>query len=179
MPDVSLRPVPKTEKEPFTEHFQAYLRGLAEFTGARPNRRGLFEYYEYDLYWTDEERMPFFIEWAGQRAGLLLLRRLPEDGSPDGGSLQLAEIYVLPSFRRRGVGRQVMRLAARMAEADGSPLTWSAYMSNGPANALYGSILDEFKAKNEGWTVERTHGIDRSGLARFYYQVAPVGAVQR
>jgi len=179
VPEVSLRPVPESEKESFTEHFQDYLCGLSELTGARPNRRGLFEYYEYDLYWTDEDRMPFFIECAGRRAGLLLLRRLPEDGAPDGGSLQMAEIYVFPSFRRRGVGKQVMRLAARMAEANGSPLTWSAYMSNGPANALYGSILDEFKAKNTSWMVERTHGIDRSGLARFYYQMARVGAVQR
>ncbi|MFW6158702.1 MAG: hypothetical protein ACOC8E_05030, partial [Planctomycetota bacterium] len=65
----------RTDDEPaFTHRFQDYLAELAQFSGSRPNRRGLYEYRHYERYWRDERRHPFFIEADGRRAGLLLLR---------------------------------------------------------------------------------------------------------
>ncbi|MFO7900985.1 MAG: GNAT family N-acetyltransferase [Planctomycetota bacterium] len=172
----NVRLVPaRTDDEPaFTDRFQDYLAELAQFTGSRPNRRGLYEYHGYERYWHDRRRHPFFIEAAGRRAGLLLLRELPARESDHAArSLQVAEICVFRPHRRRGVARATIRLAAAMAERNGLPLTWSAYMSNAPAVALYESVLDEFRSQPRPWTVERRRGIDRSGLARYYYRMDP------
>ncbi len=174
MPEVTISPVAPSDKGVFAQHFQDYLGELARLNGAKPNRRGLYEYGNFDLYWEDNARKPFFVEESGQRVGLLLLRELTEgDFSNDGPSLQVAEIYVFGPHRRRGIGAAIMRAAAQMAEQLGLPLTWSAYMNNYAANALYASILREFASKNRAWATSRTSGIDTSGLARFYYRMTP------
>ncbi|MFH1732290.1 MAG: GNAT family N-acetyltransferase [Planctomycetota bacterium] len=174
MPEVRLRQAAESDKAIFSGHFQDYLAELAEFSRARPDRRGVFHYDQFDLYWRERRRMPFFIESDGETAGLLLLRELDETESAAGrGSLQVAEIYVFKGHRRRAIARETMRLAARMAVERDLPLTWSAYINNGPANALYRLVLDEFGAKDGAWRTRRTRGIDRGGLARFYYSMAP------
>lgn len=179
MPEVLLRPAGVEEKDSFTRHFQDYLKELSHLNGAVPNRHGVFEYGLYDLYWRDERFMPFFIECDGQRAGLLLLRELPGHESPGRPeSLQVTEICVFKAHRRRTIGKQAMRLVAKMAEERGKPLTWSAYINNRPANDLYRSVFDEFGAKDGAWITERTRGIDPSGLARFYYRMVPAGAAE-
>jgi len=177
MASVTLASATRAEKDLFATRFQDYLHELSKMNGARSNRNGLYEYSLLPLYWQDQSFMPFFVEMDGRRAGLLLVRELPAHESHDGRpSLQVAEIYVFAADRRRGVGKAVMRLVAGMASERGLPLTWSAYMSNRPANALYLSILDEYGHKAPAWLTQRTRGVDRSGLARFYYTMAPPGA---
>jgi len=173
MSEVILRHVPLAQKTLFAQHFQDYLAELSLMSGNRPNSAGVFEYGLFDLYWRDPHFMPFFIEWNGQRAGLLMLRELRNIlVFGDEESLQLAEICVFRPFRRRSIASAALRLAAQEAEQLGLPLTWSAYMNNDPANAVYSATLDEFRAK-EGWTVEQSRGIDQSGLARHYYRMTP------
>ncbi len=174
MPGVDFRRVPVSEKDVFTQYFQTYLAELAQLNGVRPGRHGLYEYGLYDLYWLDERFVPFFVERDRLRVGLLLLREVGADESPDGQpSLQVAEISVFRPHRMRGIGREAIRFAAKAAEDRGMPLTWSAYMNNDPANALYESILKEFAAKNGAWSAVRSRGVDVSGLARFYYRMTP------
>ncbi len=176
MPEITVRPVPRSEKHIFLDYFQAYLAELAAYSGARPARDGLFHYDMLDHYWLDERRMPFFIESADDIAGLLLLRALGAEESPvRRPSLQVAEIYVFGGYRRQAVGRDAMRFAARMAAERSLPLTWSAYENNAPANALYRAVLDEFGAMPEEWSVEQTRGADHTGLKRFYYRLVPAG----
>jgi predicted acetyltransferase len=176
---VLLRRVPRAEKSQFERHFQEYLRELAQWNGAHPNRHGHFEYAHFGAYWHEPRRMPFFVEVDGSSAGLLLLRELPRDESPDRqNSLQVAEICVFPDHRRRGVGRQTMRAAARMAQDRALPLTWSAYMNNDAANALYVAVLHEFAARGGAWVAKRTRGIDYCGIARFYYSMEPLAAME-
>jgi predicted acetyltransferase len=175
MSEIVLQPVSEADKPSFVLYFQDYLAELAAFNGIQPDSRGRFDYDQFDLYWGDSKRMPFFVRYGGQLAGLLLLRELRPADSPLGRStLQVAEIYVFRTHRRRGIGREVMRQAARIAESRGLPLTWSAYMNNGPANALYLSVLRELTAPPGRWTGRCERGIDRSGLARFFYHLVPV-----
>ena len=179
MSDVTLTPATDGQRAEFDARFQDYLEELSALNGARRNRHGRFEYVYYDRYWWEPGRTPFYAEADGRRAGLLLLRELPPEESPDGEtSLQVAEIFVFRPHRRRRVAAEAMRSAAAMAEKQRMPLTWSAYMNNGPAVALYRSILREFGALDGKWTTERTRGIDHTGLARFYYRMTPVAAMQ-
>jgi predicted acetyltransferase len=179
MSDITLRPAPEALRHVFDACFQDYLRELSALNGARPNRHGRFEYFHYDRYWREPARMPFFIHRDNQPAGLLMLRELSQKEAHDGEpSLQVAELYVFRSHRRRGVAWEAMRIAARMAAALRLPLTWSAYMKNDSAVALYDKILAEFGENGAGWMAGFTRGIDGSGLARFYYKMTPVGAAQ-
>jgi len=173
MAPVALRPVPEAERAEFERHFQKYLCELSVLNGVRPNRRGIFEYGLLDIYWIDAHFMPFFIQCDGQMAGLLLLRELTaRESALRQRSLQVAEITVFAEFRRRGLARETMRSAAAMAKRLRLPLTWSAYMNNKPAATLSAALLEEFHATGE-WQTERTSGIDRTGLARFYYKMTP------
>jgi predicted acetyltransferase len=176
MPDVTLRPVPRSEKPVFSAHFQEYLAELALFSGSRPDRQGVFHYDLFDHYWLDDRRTPFFIEIEGETAGFLLLRELAGDKSSiQRASLQVAEVCVFRPHRRRAVASEVMRLAAQMAVERGLALTWSAYANNKPARELYQSILDEFASREEAWLTEETQGVDAGGLARLYYRMTPPG----
>ncbi len=171
---VELVPADRDDMPEFTDRFQDYLAELARFNGAQPNRRGRYEYQYFNLYWRDPARQPYFIHADGRRAGLVLLRELPAGtGSYDSPSLQLAELYVFPPHRRRGVARAAVRLAAGIAERNRLPLTWSAYMNNAAAVALYQAVLREFSELDRPWTVDRRRGIGRSGLARYYYKMTP------
>ena len=177
MPDVKLREVLRSEKELFFVQFQEYLAELSLYSGARPDGAGVFHYDWLDHYWLEERRMPFFIDAEGEAAGLLLLRELADGESAlRRASLQLAEIFVFRTHRRRAIASEVMRLAAQMAEGRGLPLTWSAYANNNPANGLYRATLEEFGSKEEAWLTGRTQGVDWGGLARFYYQMTPPNA---
>ena len=174
MPSVTLRPVPEHERAEFEKHFQKYLRELSLLNGTRPNRHGVFEYGLLDFYWLDAHFMPFVIQCDGAVAGLLLLRELSvRESAIKQRSLQVAEITVFDEFRRRGIAREAMHSAARMARRLGLPLTWSAYMNNKPAATLYSALLEEFHETGE-WHTERTSGIDQMGLARYYYKMTPV-----
>lgn len=174
MPDVKLREVPQSEKALFCAHFQEYLTELSLYSGARPGGDGTFHYDWLDHYWLEGRRMPFFVEVDGETAGLLLLRELADGESVLGSaSLQLAEIYIFRTRRRRAIASEVMRFAAQMAEKRGLPLTWSAYANNNPANGLYRAILDEFRTKEKPWRTERMQDVDSVGLTRFYYQMTP------
>ncbi len=181
MSEVTIRRVLESERDIFKAYFQEYLCELASLNDVRPNEEGVFEYGLLERYWVDERYKAFFIGCAEGReeelAGLVLLRELSKDESSCGReTLQVAEVCVFKAYRRRGIGRAVIRLAAQMALARRMPLTWSAYMNNRPANALYRSILREFRGKGGLWIAESATGIDQSGLARFYYRMTPVGA---
>ncbi len=171
---VELVPADRDDMPEFTDRFQDYLAELARFNGARPNRHGRYEYQGFKLYWQDTTRQPYFIRVDGRRAGLVLLRELSRGiEAREGPSIQLAEFYVFPLYRRLGVARAAVRLAAGIAERNGLPLTWSAYMNNPPAVALYQAVLREFSELDRPWTVERRRGIGMSGLARYYYKMTP------
>jgi predicted acetyltransferase len=87
---------------------QFYLYEITAFDGAGPNRHGLFEYRYLDHYWTEDGRaagrVPFLIQVGDDVAGFALKHRWSViSRSPDASTV--AEFFVLPSWRRQGVGR--------------------------------------------------------------------------
>jgi len=174
---VRLRPVPRSEKNAFADHFQDYLHELSRWSHMRRDRQGRYPYAHFDLYWKDQRREAFFIDDAGETAGLLLLRELSSDESRFGRpALNVAEICVFPSHRRRSVARQTMRLVAEMARRRRMSVTWSAYMDNDAAAALYEAVLAEFRSLGGAWRTRRARGLDAAGLRRFFYEMIPLEA---
>ncbi|MDX8402724.1 MAG: ribosomal protein S18-alanine N-acetyltransferase [Mariprofundaceae bacterium] len=85
----------------------------------------------------------------GRLAGYLLARRVP-------GAMHLMQLVVAPEWRRRGVGRGLMRRLMEAAGTDAVELEVRA--SNAPAIALYASL-----------------GFARDGIRPRYYRNGPGG----
>jgi predicted acetyltransferase len=84
-----LRRVDPDERDSLRELLAAYL---LEFDGQTT------PYRYFDEYWSDPQRLPFFIEVDGKIAGFCLVRRRGLDWT-------LAEFTVIPESRRNGIGR--------------------------------------------------------------------------
>ena len=98
---VSLRPVAAGEKPEFREMLSAYL---IEDAAQDEHEEGFdpLDFPNFDKYWQDDHRSPWWILDGDAPAGLALVARFSWSKLPvDQG---LIEYYVAPSHRRRGVG---------------------------------------------------------------------------
>ncbi len=105
---VRLDPVPMADKAALKAFLDPYLIAHADL--ADPERRygdpTVFEYF--DLYWIEPERTPYWVIADGQPAGFVLINTWSPSGL--GTDRAIAEFYIRPELRRRGLG-----LAAALA----------------------------------------------------------------
>jgi predicted acetyltransferase len=101
--DVRLVAVGIERKEVVRRLLELNAYDFSRFTQADVDHDGAFGYRLLDDYWTDPARHPFVIEAAGRIAGLVLVR----SGVPS----RIAELLVLPRFRRAGIGTSAARQA--------------------------------------------------------------------
>jgi predicted acetyltransferase len=76
---------------------QPYLDELSRFPDDEPDYKdaeGVYHYRYLDAYWQEETRFPYLFFDGDRLAGFALVRM-------DGDHWEMAEIYVLPEFRRR------------------------------------------------------------------------------
>jgi predicted acetyltransferase len=107
---------------------------IASLVGAYLRELGLAEPYPYfDLYWQEAGRFPFLLSVSEAVAGFALVRRA--EGQRE---FELAEFYVSPPLRRRGLGRTAAQ--ALFAQLGGA---WRvrAEATNGAACAFWRSVL--------------------------------------
>lgn len=107
--EVKLRRVPPEEKSLLFDMMQVYIAEFSRFEPVEPDENGVYPYDAFDAYWRDPARIPFFITVDGQNAGLILVNRnhyvhLWRE------SRSIAEFFVLPAYRRMGVGCAAARL---------------------------------------------------------------------
>jgi predicted acetyltransferase len=98
--DTRIRRVAEDERDGLRELLTAYL---VEFDGQTT------PYQYFDDYWSDPERVPFFIEADGQIVGFCLIRLRALEWT-------IAEFTVVSERRRNGIGR----LAIEAVRADAS-----------------------------------------------------------
>ncbi len=85
---------------------ELYQYDLSEYNGCDVNDQGVFDYRYLDHYWTEPGRYPYLIRYAGELAGLALIRNVDYEG---GQYLQMAEFFVMRRYRRQGIGSKVAR----------------------------------------------------------------------
>ena len=81
-----------------------YLHDLSEFAkDLKINEDGLFEYEGIDLYFEDEELMPFFICSENEVVGFVLVN----SGKFIGPNIDYSihELFILKGFRKKGIAR--------------------------------------------------------------------------
>ena len=104
MDDIRIELVPANKRSAFEGFFQDYLREHARFTGKKPSD-GVYPYPWLDLYWSEPDtRWPFWAKRSGDLAALALVRFDETDAR-----YELADFYVLPAFRKMGVGAYTAR----------------------------------------------------------------------
>jgi predicted acetyltransferase len=91
------------------------------------------EYPHLSLYWQDRDRLPYLIRVDARDAGFALVRE-----HADLGFHEMAEFYIRPVYRRRGVGRE----AARMLFARHRGW-WHLQVldDNAPARAFWSAVI--------------------------------------
>lgn len=107
-PGVRLDPVPMADKAALKASLEPYLIAHADL--ADPERKfGDPTAYEYfDLYWIEPDRTPYWVIADGRPTGFVLVNTWSPSGQ--GCDRAIAEFYIRPELRRRGLG-----LAAALA----------------------------------------------------------------
>jgi predicted acetyltransferase len=99
-----LRKVPYEEKEILLNLLEKYNYEFSQYEPDDVNELGLYGYKYFDLYWTEENRHPFFILVDGRLAGFVLVNTNHlADG--DLANHSISEFFVMYKYRRMGVGR--------------------------------------------------------------------------
>lgn len=134
--EVSISPIPITERMVLANLMQLYCYDLSEFNDDVINESGLFAEYPYfDAYWTESERFPFFIRLSLQRVGFALVRELAVN------QYAIAEFFVARKYRRLGVGKQAaLQLFQRF------PAEWhiAQQAANIPSQQFWRTVIAEY-----------------------------------
>jgi predicted acetyltransferase len=102
---VSLSPATREEKVALDNLMQLYKYDWSELAALDVGDDGRYEDYPLDDYWTDEGRHPFLLRVGGKLAGFALVAaRSRLTGAA--GVFDMAELFVMRRYRRRGIGRQ-------------------------------------------------------------------------
>jgi len=128
---VTLQPAMPDTDRLLRELLELYVEELSGIFSVEGGADGRFGYDKLPLYWTDPDAHHAFLILADSHvAGFVLATR----GSPAGDmatDLDVAEFFVLPAYRRSGVGRRAAialwdqlpgRWVVRVSEANGAGL---------------------------------------------------------
>jgi len=83
--------------------FDDYLRELASHRDVAVGATDARSHPYLPLYWAEPGRHPFFIVDEGRRSGFAMVREVPSEAV-----VQMAEFFLAPGVRRRGLGRQAV-----------------------------------------------------------------------
>lgn len=133
-PQTRLRAASVATKSRLWALLQRCLQELAALTSEplSQDTQGQAAYPYFDRYWQEPDRHPFGVWFGSSLAGLCLLRDIGV------GRWQVAEFWVEPGFRRRGIGTSAVHLAAAWCAGQGGRvLEARVHPRNGPALAFW------------------------------------------
>jgi predicted acetyltransferase len=106
---LNINPAKASERDVVENLLQYYLHDFSEFTRVAMNAHGRFEYPYLAHYWRDPHRWPLLIRQNNYIVGLALVRQDsdPVDGQP---YREMAEFFILRSYRRLGLGCAAARM---------------------------------------------------------------------
>ncbi len=107
-------PVPRSERPLLRRLLTDYLEEFALLEGVPPrrDREGHVPYRYFDDYWRESGRVPFAVRLGQQMIGFCFLRDLDT-------RWQIAEFYIAPAYRRKGIGGRAVSLVKEYCRSDG------------------------------------------------------------
>lgn len=95
-----------TEKEALRILLTAYLSELRQYNTNPIAEKTPIDYPYFDQYWLEEKRIPLLFKQAGENIGFALLNDFVLC-PPFDATISMAEFYILPAFRKKGIGLMV------------------------------------------------------------------------
>ena len=139
---------------------ELYAYDFSEFHEVALRPDGRFGYKDLPLYWREVNRHPFLIKVDGILAGFVLVK----SGSEFSGNAavwDMAEFFIVRSYRRRGVGTEVAHHVWRKFPGD-----WEVRVMQ--ANRRARPFWEHAIASFTGQTV-RSVGVERNGKGWFLF----------
>ncbi|MBW7477334.1 GNAT family N-acetyltransferase [Paenibacillus oenotherae] len=102
---ITIHEVEYDKKPALKNLLELYRYDFTEFDPDDVNEDGLYDdYMNFDYYWTEEGRYPFFIRVDGKLAGFALVREI---GTSEHNQTiySVAEFFVMKKYRQLGVGQ--------------------------------------------------------------------------
>lgn len=136
--EVSLKEIRVESRHVLENMFPYYIYDMSEYMGWAPNENGLFTYNSsnFDIYWEQNDHVPYFIYFGEELSGFVLVRKYPANDSV----YDIAQFFVLRKFKGRGVGKQSLELVVKLfpgrwqirvlIENDGALKFWKSAVSN-------------------------------------------------
>ena len=151
---VQLIPAGLVQKPVLANLLELYTHDFCDFLDLELRPDGRFGYRELDLYWSDPDRHPFLVYVDEKLAGFVFVRGM-WNGSHAAIAWDMAEFFIVRSYRRRGVGTGVAHQAFRQF-----PGNWEMRVmdSNRPAQSFWKEVIAQFVG-----TAVETHRIERDG----------------
>lgn len=141
-PDTTLQIIPaRLEQKPVLANLlELYMHDFCDFLNVEIRDDGRFGYKELDLYWSDLDRHPFLAYVDTKLAGFALVKGV-RTGPDTTIGWDMAEFFILRSFRRRGIGAGVAEAIFRKF-----PGSWEVRVmdSNRPAQSFWRKAIAEF-----------------------------------
>lgn len=151
---IIIRPATLADKQAIAAMLQDYLRELSQYFAPDQPKADHYDYPYLDDYWMEPgERFPFLISAEGETAGFAFVNcysRLGQDNT-----WSMAEFYVLPDFRRAGVGvraaEEIFRLfpggweVAVLASNDPAHTFWPHVMARVATNSVVAKTTSQWK----------------------------------
>jgi len=139
-PGVEVLPAAREQEPVLANMLELYAYDLSDVVDLQLSPDGRYHYPRLSLYWQEETRFPFLVKVGGHLAGFVLVSR----GSLISGDPQIwdmAEFFVMRSYRRRGIGAAVAQEIWRRF-----PGPWDVRVleSNQPAQAFWESTIGAF-----------------------------------
>lgn len=104
--DIQMQKICEEDRSVLSNLLEFYLYDFSEFEHTDVNNNGLFGYSYLDHYFRDDNRDAYFILADGKHAGFVLIHNHTLLKDTD---IAIAEFFVMRKYRKRGVGRTVIR----------------------------------------------------------------------
>jgi len=127
------------EKHILAHLLQLHEHDISQYCDDEIDENGLFQYEEFDLFWTTRERFPYLIRLAGKVVGFaLMVEEEMDDHTP---LTFMADFFILKKYRGRGIGQTA---AFQLFDQYPGPWTVSELMLNFPAQAFWRTIIGRY-----------------------------------
>jgi predicted acetyltransferase len=152
--DVEVIPAAPEQATILANLLELYAHDFSEFFETEIGDDGRYGYPSLSLYWTEPRRHPFLIKVKNKLAGFVFVQRGSQI-TVDESVWDVAEFFIIRSYRRHGIGIKAARLVWERFRGD-----WEVRVmeSNHAAKGFWQSAVSEFKG-----TVARPILVERDG----------------
>ena len=141
--DISIELVKKEEKEILRNLLEKYHYEHSQYDKRDVNNLGLFGYDYLDIYWTEENRFPYFIKVENILAGFVMINNYNETKLDT--NYTVSEFFIMYKYRRKGVGKYAVKY---ILEKHKGKWQLSFHPNNENSKVFWIKIIDEYTKGN-------------------------------